>query len=150
MTEETPIKIVLMEHAKGLTVPYYATSGAAGMDIEAAIETPFTIKPNERIAVPTGLMLAIPKGFEIQIRPRSGLAIKYGLTVANAPGTIDSDYRGEIKVLLINLGSEEIIISRGMRIAQMVLAPVIRAKLILSSSLDETERGTGGFGSTGS
>lgn len=150
MTEETPIKIMLMEHADGLTVPHYATSGAAGMDVEAAIDMPLMIKPNERIAVPTGLMLAIPEGFEIQIRPRSGLAFKHGLTVANAPGTIDSDYRGEIKVLLINLGSEEITITRGMRIAQMVLAPIARAKLIPSSSLDETERGIGGFGSTGS
>ena len=150
MTEETPIKIVLMEHADGLTVPHYATSGAAGMDIEAAIDKPFTIKPNEHIAVPTGLMMAIPEGFEIQIRPRSGLAFKHGLTVANAPGTIDSDYRGEIKVLLINLGAEEIKITRGMRIAQMVLAPVIRAKLIPTTSLDETDRGIGGFGSTGS
>ena len=150
MTEETPIKIMLMEHAEGLNVPHYATSGAAGMDVEAAIDMPLMIKPNERIAVPTGLMLAIPEGFEIQIRPRSGLAFKHGLTVANAPGTIDSDYRGEIKVLLINLGSEEITITRGMRIAQMVLAPIARAKLISSSSLDETERGIGGFGSTGS
>ena len=149
MTETIPIKLVIMDHAQGLNLPHYASTGAAGMDIEAAIDAPLTIAPNERIAVPSGLKMAIPAGFEVQIRPRSGLALKQGITVANAPGTIDSDYRGELKIILINLGADPVEIVRGMRIAQMIVAPVTKAQLILSDTLDDTDRGSGGFGSTG-
>jgi dUTP pyrophosphatase len=138
-----------LPHAEGLDLPRYETDGAAGMDLMAAISDPFSLEPFERAAVATGLAIAIPKGYEAQIRPRSGLAFRHGLTIVNAPGTIDSDYRGEIKVLLINLGSEPVRIERGMRIAQMVLAPLCRASLDLVTILDETERGEGGFGSTG-
>ena len=119
-----------------------AAGGMAG-------DTPVVVGPGERVAVPTGLALAVPEGFEMQIRPRSGLAGRFGLTVANAPGTVDSDYRGEVKVLLVNLGTEPVEITRGMRIAQMVFAPVARATLEQAESLDATERGGGGFGSTG-
>ncbi len=149
MTEDIPIKLVVMDHADGLNLPSYTTDGAAGMDIEAAIDSPLTISPSERIAVPTGLMMAIPAGYEIQIRPRSGLALKQGLTVANAPGTIDSDYRGEVKAIMINLSDENVTITRGMRIAQMVVAPVTKGKFIKVEQLDDTARGEGGFGSTG-
>ena len=149
MTENIPIKLVIMDHAQGLNIPHYASIGAAGMDIEAAIDAPLTIAPNERIAVPTGMKMAIPAGFEVQIRPRSGLALKQGITVANAPGTIDSDYRGELKIILINLGAEPVEIARGMRIAQMIVAPVTKAQFILSDTLNDTDRGSGGFGSTG-
>lgn len=144
-----PIKLMQMEHAKGLPIPAYETTGAAGMDLMAALDAPLILKPKERAAVPTGLMMAIPQGFEVQIRPRSGLAFKHGLTVVNAPGTIDSDYRGEVKVLLINLGEDAFEITHGMRIAQMVMAPVTMASFTLAETLDETERGAGGFGSTG-
>ena len=149
MTNDIPIKLMMMDHGEGLTIPYYATDGAAGMDIEAAVTTPLTIKPMERLAVPTGLMMAIPSGYEVQIRPRSGLALKQGLTVANAPGTIDSDYRGEVKIILINLGQEDVSITRGMRIAQMIVAPVCKAQIQITTNLDDTARGGGGFGSTG-
>ena len=149
MTEDIPIKLVVMDHAEELTLPHYATDGAAGMDIEAAVENMVVIPPLERMVIPTGLMMAIPQGYEAQIRPRSGLSLKEGVTVANAPGTIDSDYRGEVKIILVNLNTENVIISRGMRIAQMVVAPVSKARFDVTDSLDGTSRGTGGFGSTG-
>ena len=149
MSNEIGIKLVVMDSAKGLNLPHYASEGAAGMDIEAAVNDPVTLKPQERKAIPTGLMMAIPSGYEVQIRPRSGLAFKQGLTVANAPGTIDSDYRGEVKVILINLGEDDVTITRGMRIAQMIVAPVTRGEFILSDTLEDTDRGSGGFGSTG-
>jgi len=119
------IRIQTLPHFKGLSLPSYATAGAAGMDVEAAVEADMVLAPGRRMAVPTGLAMAIPAGFEVQVRPRSGLTLKHGVTVANAPGTIDSDYRGEIKVILINLGQEDFEITRGMRIAQMIVAPVL-------------------------
>lgn len=130
-------------------LPQYQTSGSAGMDIFAYLEQPLALKPMERMLVPTGLYMAIPKGYEAQIRPRSGLAVKQGLTCLNTPGTIDSDFRGEIKVLLINLSNSEQIIQDGDRIAQMIIAPYIKANCLVVETLDETERGSGGFGSTG-
>ena len=129
--------------------PEYATTGASGMDIRAAIDEQVILKPMERALLPTGLFVAIPEGYEIQIRPRSGLAIKQGITCLNTPGTIDADYRGEIKVILINLSAEEQTIQPGDRIAQMVLQKVERIEWQVTDSLDDTARGTGGFGSTG-
>lgn len=149
MSKPISIPLMQMPHAKGLPMPSYETTGAAGMDISAAIDAPISLAPMQRAAVPTGLMMAIPQGHEVQIRPRSGLAFKHGLTVVNAPGTIDSDYRGEVKVLLINLGQDTVEITHGMRIAQMVVAPVTIAEFTESDMLDETARGAGGFGSTG-
>ena len=149
MADAIPLKIQQLDHGKDLPLPHYATEGAAGMDVCAALDEPLTINPMERLAVPTGLAMAIPHGYEIQVRPRSGLALKQGLTVANAPGTIDSDYRGEVKVILINLGQDAVEITHGMRIAQLVLAPVSMARPQLVTTLDETDRGAGGFGSTG-
>ena len=149
MADAIPLKIQQLDHGKDLPLPHYATDGAAGMDVCAALDEPLMMNPMERLAVPTGLAMAIPHGYEIQVRPRSGLALKQGLTVANAPGTIDSDYRGEVKVILINLGQDAVEITHGMRIAQLVLAPVSIARPQLVTTLDETERGTGGFGSTG-
>lgn len=138
------------DHAQHLPLPAYQTGGAAGMDIQAALRAEtLTIGPGMRIAVPTGLHVSMPPTIEAQVRPRSGLALKHGLTIANAPGTIDSDYRGEIHVLLINLGQDSIEIVDGMRIAQLIFAPVLHPKIIKSDNLDETERGSGGFGSTG-
>jgi dUTP pyrophosphatase len=145
------VSFVQMPHAVGLPAPSYATADAAGMDLSAAVEdgAPVTLAPGERGAIPTGIQLAIPQGFEGQVRPRSGLALKNAVTVLNAPGTIDADYRGEVKVILVNLGNEPFEITRGMRIAQLIFAPVVRASLTQTSSLDETQRGEGGFGSTG-
>lgn len=145
------INIMRLDHADGLELPSYETKGSAGMDIRAAVleDEKLTLSPNQRVLVPTGLIFEIPQGYEVQIRPRSGLAFNNGVTCLNTPGTIDSDYRGEIKVLLINLGLEEFEISRGMRIAQMVVAPVTQAKLLETNELGETDRGAGGFGSTG-
>ena len=143
------IQLRTLAHFDGLDLPAYATDGAAGMDVQAAVEDQTILAPGDRLAVPTGLAMAIPAGFEVQVRPRSGLALRHGLTIANAPGTIDSDYRGEVKIMLINLGKEEVAISRGMRIAQLVVAPVSRAGLALVDSLGSTDRGSGGFGSTG-
>ncbi len=145
------IAFTRLEHARDLPLPEYATSGAAGMDLVAAVpaEMPLLIPPRGRAAVPTGLVLAIPQGFEGQVRPRSGLALKNGVTVLNAPGTIDSDYRGEVKVILLNTSDETFEISRGMRIAQLVFARVEQMALQEVSSLDDTARGSGGFGSTG-
>ena len=144
-----PITIPLqrLPHGAGLPPPAYATAGAAGMDVVAAEDV--TIAPGGRHAVATGFAMAIPEGYEVQVRPRSGLALKYGITCLNAPGTIDSDYRGEVKVILANLGNEPFIVARGERIAQLVPAPVQRAVLDEVESLGETARGGGGFGSTG-
>lgn len=151
MTAEIAIDVEIMRHGDGLDLPAYATAGAAGMDVVAAVDRDLVIAPGGRAAVPTGLKLAIPDGYEVQVRPRSGLALKHGLTVANAPGTIDSDYRGELKVLLANLGDADVTITRGMRIAQLVVAPVVRGRWVAVDALaDDTVRGAGGFGSTGS
>ena len=149
MADAIALPIKQLEHGKDLPLPRYETNGAAGMDICAALSEPLTINPMQREAVPTGLAMAIPQGYEVQVRPRSGLAYKHGLTVANAPGTIDSDYRGEVKVILINLGDAPVEITHGMRIAQLVLAPVSIAAPEIVTHLDETDRGAGGFGSTG-
>ncbi|MCJ2188734.1 dUTP diphosphatase [Novosphingobium beihaiensis] len=142
-----PIPVKVLPHGEGLVLPVYATEGAAGMDVVSAEDV--TIAPGARHAVATGLAVAIPYGFEIQVRPRSGLALKHGITVPNTPGTIDSDYRGELKVILINHGAEPFNILRGDRVAQLVLAPVTRASWLPVEELDETVRGEGGFGSTG-
>ena len=149
MADAITLPIMQLDHGKDLPLPQYETDGAAGMDICAALSAPLTIKPMQREAVPTGLTMAIPQGYEVQVRPRSGLAFKHGLTVANAPGTIDSDYRGEVKVILINLGDAPVEITHGMRIAQLVLAPVAMAAPEIVTQLDDTDRGAGGFGSTG-
>lgn len=140
-----------LAHGEGLPLPRYETADAAGLDLTAALPDgeSLTLGPGARALVPTGLVLAIPRGYEGQVRPRSGLALKQGLTVANAPGTIDADYRGELGVILINLGQEPVVITRGMRIAQLVVAPVIQVALREVEAVDETARGGGGFGSTG-
>jgi dUTP pyrophosphatase len=143
------IRVSRLEHGADLPLPVYATAGAAGADVCAAVSEDLVIDPGERAAVPTGLALEIPGGYEVQVRPRSGLAIRYGLTVVNAPGTIDSDYRGELKVLLVNLGSEPVRITRGDRIAQLVVAPISRGIFRESSTLSPSRRDDGGFGSTG-
>ena len=143
----TEVKVMRLANGEGLELPSYATSGAAGLDLRAAEAA--TLKPGARALIATGIAIALPKNHEAQVRPRSGLAVKHGVTVLNAPGTIDEDYRGEIKVPLINHGAEDFVIKRGDRIAQMVIAPVTHAKLIEVSSLDETARGVGGFGSSG-
>lgn len=143
--------VVRLPHAEGLDLPAYETEGAAGMDLRAAVpdDRPMLILPGRRVLVPTGLVFEIPAGFEGQVRPRSGLAFKHGLTCLNTPGTIDWDYRGEVKVLLVNLGDVEFTVTRGLRIAQLVIAPVSRAVLEERSLAGSTERGAGGFGSTG-
>lgn len=145
------VSVVRLEHALGLPLPSYETPGAAGMDLRAAVaeDQPIVLRPGARLAVPTGLCIALPDGFEAQVRPRSGLALKSGVAPLNSPGTIDADYRGEIKVILINLGEEELTIRRGDRIAQMVIAPVVQATWRETTDLDVTTRGAGGFGSTG-
>lgn len=145
------ISFARLDHGKDLPAPEYATAGSAGMDLMAAVPAsePMKILPGARAAVPTGLAFAIPQGFEGQVRPRSGLALKNGVTVLNAPGTIDSDYRGEVKVILVNTSNEAFEISRGMRIAQIIFARVEQMQLQETDSLDETARGSGGFGSTG-
>ncbi len=144
-------QLMQLSHGKGLPLPSYETAEAAGMDLRAAVpeDAPLTLKPGERELVPTGFAMAIPIGFEAQIRPRSGLALKHGIGLVNAPGTVDSDYRGEIKIILINLGQEDFEISRGMRIAQMIIAPVLQVAIEPVGSLNNTTRGAGGFGSTG-
>ena len=142
---EVPVLLKRLPHGEGLPLPAYATDGAAGMDVVSAED----IAPGARHAVATGLSMAIPAGYEIQVRPRSGLALKHGVTVPNTPGTIDSDYRGELKVIMINLGAETFSIRRGDRVAQLVLAPVTRGTWLEVDELDETTRGEGGFGSTG-
>ena len=145
------IPIQRLPHGDGLPLPAYETAQAAGMDLRAAVpdDEPAVLKPGARLAVPTGLAFALPAGFEGQVRPRSGLALKAGVTCLNTPGTIDADYRGEVKVILINLGEEDFTIRRGDRIAQLVIAPVIQGGWREVESLDETARGAGGFGSTG-
>lgn len=143
------VPIVRLPHAADLPLPTYATDGAAGLDLQAAIADDLEIKVQGRVLVPTGISIAIPRGFEAQVRPRSGLAVRHGLTVLNTPGTIDSDYRGEIMVLLINLGVESVQITRGMRIAQLVFAPVVHGQWTPVVQLPESGRGVGGFGSTG-
>jgi dUTP pyrophosphatase len=143
------VRIQRLPHAEGLPLPAYATGGAAGADLRAAVESEMILGPGGRAVVPTGLVVEIPAGYEGQVRPRSGLAIKAGLTIVNAPGTIDSDYRGELKVLMINLGSDTVSIGRGDRIAQLLIAPVTRASFVETEALSDSERGDGGFGSTG-
>jgi dUTP pyrophosphatase len=145
------IPITRLPHGEGIPLPAYETALAAGMDLRAAVadDAPMTLKPMARAMVPTGLAFAVPAGFEAQVRPRSGLAAKAGITCLNTPGTIDADYRGEVKVILINLGEEDFVIRRGDRIAQLVIAPVATASWMEVESLDATARGAGGFGSTG-
>lgn len=150
-TNKDKIEIALkpMGHAVGLNLPTYATDQSAGMDLTAALEEAIELAPGERMLIPTGLSIALPAGYEAQIRPRSGLALKHGITVLNTPGTIDADYRGEIGVILINLGKEDFTIERGMRIAQMVIAEHSTVSWSVVEDLDDTSRGAGGFGSTG-
>lgn len=149
--KKVSVSVRPLPHFEGLDLPAYETIGSAGMDVRAAVsrEDPILLQAGERAMIPTGLSVAIPQGYEIQVRPRSGLAAKHGLTCLNTPGTIDSDYRGEIKVILINLGQDAFTIQRGERIAQLVLAPVTQLAWKEVDELDETERGAGGFGSTG-
>jgi dUTP pyrophosphatase len=151
MTPSIKIDIRRLPHGEGLVLPAYQSAHAAGLDLLAAVPkaSPVILSPGHRALVPTGLTIALPSGYEAQVRPRSGLASKHGVTVLNAPGTIDADYRGEIGVLLINHGDVPFTIRRGERIAQMVIASVVRAELVLAESLSATERGGGGFGSTG-
>jgi dUTP pyrophosphatase len=145
------VPILRLPHGEGLPLPAYETGQAAGMDLRAAVpeDEPFVLRPGSRHPIPTGLAFALPPGFEGQVRPRSGLAVKHGVTCLNTPGTVDADYRGEVKVILINLGEEDFVIRRGERIAQLVIAPVVQAVWSEVASLDETARGAGGFGSTG-
>jgi dUTP pyrophosphatase len=143
------VPVEQLPHARGLALPAYETRGSAGMDLLAAVEEPLVLAPGSRAAVPTGLRVAIPEGYEGQIRPRSGWALKEGVTCLNTPGTIDSDYRGEVRIILANLGAAPVRIERGMRIAQIVFAPVARASWRPDADLGETERGEGGFGHTG-
>jgi dUTP pyrophosphatase len=145
------LRIKRLPHAAGLPLPSYQSEGAAGLDLLAAVasDRPITIRPGERALVPTGLAVALPPGTEGQVRPRSGLAVRHGVTVLNAPGTIDADYRGEIQVILVNLGQAPFTVQRGTRIAQLTIAPVMQATLCETTNLDETTRGVAGFGSTG-
>ncbi|NNG69773.1 dUTP diphosphatase [Rhizobium laguerreae] len=145
------LNLIRLANGEGLDLPAYESKGAAGLDLRAAVDeaAPLTLLPGKRALVPTGFIFEIPEGFEGQVRPRSGLAFKNGITCLNSPGTVDSDYRGEVKVLLINLGDEPFVISRGMRIAQMVIAPVTQARVAEITAASETVRGAGGFGSTG-
>jgi dUTP pyrophosphatase len=145
------IEVLRLPHAEGLDLPAYQSSGAAGLDLVAAVpdDAPMELAPGARRLLPTGLVLQIPEGYEVQVRPRSGLAIRHGITLLNSPGTIDSDYRGEVMVMLINLGTEPVTIERGERIAQIIVAPVVQATLVEVKAVAETERGAGGFGSTG-
>jgi dUTP pyrophosphatase len=149
MTASVTVRVQRLPHGAGLDLPPYATQQSAGMDLMAAIEGELVLAPGKRAIVPSGLAIALPAGFEAQVRPRSGLAAKNGVTVLNSPGTIDADYRGEVGVILINHGEADFTITRGMRIAQMVIAPVTQAIWQEAASLDETARGAGGFGSTG-
>jgi dUTP pyrophosphatase len=144
-----PIRVRRLPHANGLPLPSYATAGAAGMDLFAAVETPVTVEPGKRALIPTGLAIALPPGFELQVRPRSGLALRHGIVLPNSPGTIDEDYRGELQVIVLNAGDAAFTIERGARIAQAVLAPVVRGWWHEVADLDDTPRGSGGFGSTG-
>jgi dUTP pyrophosphatase len=143
------VALQILPHGRNLPLPSYATEGSAGVDLAAAVDVALVLTPGERVAVPTGVALALPKGWEGQVRPRSGLALKHGITVLNSPGTIDADYRGEIRVILANLGNLPVTIARGERIAQLVIAPVSRAAWQVVADLPQTSRGAGGFGSTG-
>ncbi len=144
------IAVRRLPHAAGLPLPRYLTPGAAGADVAAAVTEEVTLAPSERASIPTGLVLAVPAGYEVQVRPRSGLALRHGVTVANAPGTVDSDYRGEVMVILVNLGRSAYVVRRGERVAQLVVAPVAQASFSEHAELPPSERGAGGFGSTGS
>jgi dUTP pyrophosphatase len=143
------IQVVRLPHAEGLPLPSYATPGAAGMDLLAAVTSPLVIPPGGRALVPTGLRIALPHGYEMQVRPRSGLALKHGITMPNTPGTVDEDYRGELQVIVMNAGAEPFTVERGMRIAQAVVAPVVRGMWKDVAELPDSARGEGGFGSTG-
>ena len=145
------LRVMRLSHGEGLPLPAYQSAHAAGFDLVAAVpeDAPVSLSPSDRALVPTGLTFALPEGYEAQVRPRSGLALKHGVTVLNSPGTIDADYRGEVKVILINLGAENFIIQRGDRIAQAVIAPVTHVEILAVDTLDDTDRGDGGFGSTG-
>lgn len=151
MTSAITVQVQRLPHAEGLALPAYQSAHAAGLDLLAAVpeDTPLTMQPGQRALVPTGLMIAVPPGHEAQVRPRSGLAFKHGVTVLNSPGTVDADYRGEVSVLLINHGEEPFMIRRGERIAQLVIAAVTQANLVVVAALPSTDRGSGGFGSTG-
>jgi dUTP pyrophosphatase len=151
VTPRPLIGLVRLPHGEGLDLPAYETSGSAGMDIRAAVPDgqPVSIRPGKRALIPTGFVFEIPPGYEVQVRPRSGLALKNGITCLNTPGTIDSDYRGEVQVLLINHGDERFVVERGMRIAQLVVAPVVQAVIEERQLASTTDRGAGGFGSTG-
>ena len=144
-----PLDVVRFPSGEGLPLPEYATAGSAGLDLRAAVQDEFRLEPGRRALIPTGFGVALPAGFEAQVRPRSGLALRQGLTMLNSPGTVDSDYRGEIQIIAVNLGQETIVIRRGDRIAQLVVAPVARAELREAPALPETVRGAGGFGHTG-
>ena len=151
MTAEVDVKVMRLPHAADLPLPVYQSALAAGLDLVAAVpaDKPVTLAPGQRAMIPTGLAIALPAGTEAQVRPRSGLAAKNGISVLNTPGTVDADYRGEIQVILVNFGTESFRVDRGLRIAQLVIVPVLRAKLTEVKSLNETVRGAGGFGSTG-
>jgi dUTP pyrophosphatase len=144
-----PIRVRRLPHGANLPLPTYATAGAAGMDLLAAVDAPVVVAPLARALIPTGLSIALPPGHELQIRPRSGLALRHGIVLPNSPGTIDEDYRGELQIIVLNMGSEPFAVERGMRIAQAVLSPVTRAVWAEVDELDPTARATGGFGSTG-
>lgn len=148
-TDPIAVPVLRLAHAEGLPLPEYASAGSSGLDLRAAVESWLTVGPGERVQIPTGLIFELPTGWEGQVRPRSGLAWRHGVTMLNTPGTIDSDYRGEIKVILINLGREDFIVQRGDRIAQLVVAPVSQVALVEVEDLESTARGEGGFGSTG-
>lgn len=149
MTAGVKIRIQRLAHGADLPLPRYESADAAGMDLRAAVDEPVTLAPGARALIPAGIAIALPSGFEAQVRPRSGLALKHGITCLNSPGTVDADYRGEIRVILINLGQEPFTIARGERIAQMVIAPVTQGIWVEAEGLDETERGAKGFGSSG-
>jgi dUTP pyrophosphatase len=151
VTAEVDVKVMRLPHAADLPLPVYQSALAAGLDLVAAVpaDKPVTLAPGQRAMIPTGLAIALPAGTEAQVRPRSGLAAKNGISVLNTPGTVDADYRGEIQVILVNFGTESFRVDRGLRIAQLVIVPVLRAKLTEVKSLNETVRGAGGFGSTG-
>ncbi|MDG2335651.1 MAG: dUTP diphosphatase [Myxococcota bacterium] len=149
MSQGVQVRLLRQPGAEGLPLPEPATAGSAGVDLRAAIQADIVIRPGERVLVPSGFAIELPPGYEAQVRPRSGLALRHGITLPNAPGTIDSDYRGEIKVILMNLGDGDFVVSRGERIAQLVVAPVSSVAWTEVEALDETERGDGGFGHTG-
>ncbi len=147
--ETLTVQIKTLPHFEGLSIPQYMTEGASGVDLLAACQSPVVLQPGDRVLVPTGIVVSLPPGTEAQIRPRSGLAIKHGITLLNTPGTIDADYRGEIQIIMINHGKDAFTVTRGMRIAQMVFARVVKARLEVVDNLDGTCRGAGGFGHTG-